>query len=149
MAGHEADIAEVAARDRLANVLVEGIEADVEVDGVDLARPLGLLDERRRLRCGHRQRLLADDVLAGGEDRRGLRDVEVVGRGDVDDAHGTVSEDLLERGVGVADAERIGPGRAALARASEDAADVDPDPAELLDVDGPDESRADDGGADR
>ena len=52
------------------------------------------------------------------------------------------------RGVGVADAQGVGPGRAALRGAAEDAADVDADAAELLDVDGADESGADDGGAD-
>ena len=97
---------------------------------------------------GHRQRLLADDVLAGGEDRRRLRDVEVVRRGDVDDVDGRVREDLVEGRVGVADAQGVGPGRAALRGAAEDAADVDADAAELLDVDRPDEPGADDGGTD-
>ena len=149
VAGDEPDLAEVAVGDGLAHVLVERVEPDVEVDRVDeAARARASLDEPGRLRGGHRQRLLADDVLAGGEDRRRLRDVEVVRRGDVDDVDGRVGEDLVEGGVGVADAQGVGPGGAALRGAAEDAADVDADPAELLDVDGPDESGADDGGTD-
>ena len=85
-AGDEPDVAEPAVGDELADVLVERVEADVEVDRVDEAAPRG---QPRRARAtlgrGHRQRLLADDVLAGGEDRLRLREVEVVGRGDVDD----------------------------------------------------------------
>ena len=127
---------------------MERVEPDVEVDGVDEAGRGGQLDKAGGLRRGHRQRLLADDVPPGCEDLAGLRDVEVVRRGDVDDVDGRVREHLVQRLVGVRDAERLGPGRATLRRAAEDAAHLDADPAQLLDVDGPDEPRADDGRAD-
>jgi hypothetical protein len=108
----------------------------------------GLAPAAARLRGGHRQRFLADDVLAGGEDRRCLGDVEVVRRGDVNDVDRRVGEDVVQGPVGVTDTQRVGPRRAALRRAAEDAAHVNTDPAELLDVDGPDEAGPDDGGTD-
>src|SRR3954452_1566280 len=46
------------------------------------------------------------------------------------------------------DAHRLGSGRASLSCASQDAPDVNADPAELLDVDGSDEPGADHGGTD-
>ena len=87
-------------------------------------------------------------MLAGGEDGLRLRDVEVVGRGDVDDVDGRVVEERLQRGVGARDAERLGPRRAALRGAAKDAADLHADAAQGFDVDGADEARADDGRAD-
>ena len=97
---------------------------------------------------GHRQRLLADHVPAGGEDRLRLGDVEIVRRGDVDDLDRRVLQEGLERRVGARHAQGVGAGRAALGRAAEHAAHLDADAAQLLDVDGPDEARADDRGAD-
>ena len=72
VAGHEPDVAERRRRrSTLARVLVERVEADVEVDRVDEAACRGLRRRGSRgLRGRHRQRLLADDVLAGREDRR-------------------------------------------------------------------------------
>ena len=69
VAGDEPDVAEVAGGDELADVLVERVEADVEVDRVDEPARRGELDQLGGLGRGHRQRLLADDVPAGGEDR--------------------------------------------------------------------------------
>ena len=148
VAGHQPDVAEAARGDELAHVLVQRIEADVEVDRVDEAAPGGELDELCRIGRRHRQRLLADDVPPGLEDLARLRHVEVVGRGDVDDLDRRVVEQGLERGVGAVDAERPGALLAAFRRAAEDAADLHADPAQLLDVDGADEARADDGRAD-
>ena len=98
---------------------------------------------------GHRQGLLADDVLAGLEDRRRLRDVEVVRRRDVDDLDGSGPQGS-RRG-----RRRHGGRSSASARAAPRSAvlpstprTVHADPAQLLDVDGPDEPGADDGGAD-
>ena len=66
----------------------------------------------------------------------------------MDDVDGRVGEQLVERGVGLRDAEGLGAGRAALGGAAEDAANLDPDAAKRLDVDGADEARPDHRGAD-
>ena len=129
-------------------VLVERVVADVEVGGVDQAGRGGEGDQLARLRRRHRQRLLADDVAAGGEDGLRLRQVEVVGRGDVDRVDRRVVEERLERGVRARDAERLGPGRATFRGAAEHAADPDADAAQGFDVDRADEARADHGRAD-
>jgi hypothetical protein len=146
--GDEADVAQVAGGHAFAHVLMERVEPDVEVHGIDEAARPGLVDQPRGLGRGHRERLLADDVLACGEDRRRLRDMEVVRRGDVDDVDRVVREDLVQAGIAVANVQGVGSGGGAFRRAAEDAAHVDPDAAELLDVDGPDEAGADDRGAD-
>ena len=69
VAGDEPDLAEPARLDQLAQVLVQRVEPDVEVDRGHHAARGGRLDEPGRLGGGHRQRLLADDVAPGGEDR--------------------------------------------------------------------------------
>ena len=58
------------------------------------------LDELLRAGCVGRQGLLADDVLAGSQRRLGEREMEVVGRADVDDVDGLVGDQLVGRGVG-------------------------------------------------
>ena len=146
--GHEPDVAELAGGDDLVGVLVERVVADVEVGGVDEAGRGGQLDQLARLGRGHRQRLLADDVPAGREDGLRLGEVEIVGGGDVDDVDRLVAEEVVEGGVCARDAEAGRTSGAALGRAAEHAADLDADAAERLDVDGPDEARADDRGAD-
>ena len=132
VAGDEADVAEAAVGDELANVLVERVEADVEVDRVD--GPLRAASSTRPADSvgRHRQRLLAHDVLAGGEDRLRLRDVEVVRGRDVDDVDARVVEDRVEA------TGRPWPTPSAAARAAprsggaaEHAADLDADPAQL------------------
>ena len=103
----------------------------------------------RRLLGRHRERLLADDVPAGGEDRQRLRDVEVVGRRDVDDVDAGVGEEVVERRIARATPSAVGAAAPRSGRAAEHAADLDADPAQRLDVDGADEAGPDDGGADR
>ena len=147
-AGHEPDVADLAARDDIVGVLVERVVADVEVGRVDQTGRGGRLDQLARLRRRHRQRLLAHDVAARREDRQGLRQVQVVRRGDVDDLDARVVEQVVERVVGARDAEDRGPCRATFRGAAEDAVDPDADAPERLDVDGADEPRADDGRAD-
>jgi hypothetical protein len=66
----------------------------------------------------------------------------------MDDLDAVVGEELVEVRVGLRDAERLGARGAALRAAAQDAVDLDADPAQGLDVDGPDEARADDGGSD-
>ena len=67
---------------------------------------------------------------------------------DVDDVDRLVGEDVVEARVRVPDAEAIGARGAPLRRAAEDAAHLHADSPQLLDVDGPDEARTDDGRAD-
>src|SRR5579871_5445872 len=91
---HERHRSEVAAPDQGAGVLQHRIEADVERHGVDQSAGLRRADEVRRLGRRHRQRLLAHDVLPGGErgPRRGIvervrsRDVHDVQLGVLDQA---------------------------------------------------------------
>ncbi len=146
--GHEPDVAEAAVRDELASVLVERVVADVEVRRVDEATRRGEVDEFRRFRGRHRQRLLAHDVLAGREDVAALADVQVVRGGDVDDVDGVVRQQVLKGVVGAWDAERVDPRLATFRRAAEHAADLHADPPQCLHVDRADEPRPDDGGAD-
>ena len=61
------DLADLALAHALAGLLDDRVEADVEVRAVDEPGALRQLDELRRLDRGHRERLLADDVLAGRE----------------------------------------------------------------------------------
>ena len=95
-AGDQPDLAKGTARDELVGVLVERVVADVEVRRVH-EPGVGCSDDKtggvlRR----HRQGLLADDVLAGTQDGERLLDVDVVGRGDVDDVDGVVREEVIE-----------------------------------------------------
>ena len=108
----------------------------------------GQPDHLARLVGRHRERLLADDVTAGGEDRHRLREMEVVRRRDVHGIDRRVVEQRLERRIGARDAERRGPRLASFRRAAQHAADLDADPAQGLDVDRADEARADDRGSD-
>ena len=107
-AGDEPDLAEATACDELVRVLVERVVADVEVRRVDESRVRGRRDETSGVVGRHRQRLLADDVLAGTQDRQRLLDVDVVGRRDMDDVDGVVRQEVIERRVRDADAERVG-----------------------------------------
>ena len=146
--GDQPHVADLARGDDLVGVLVERVVADVEVRGVDQPGLGGEGDQLARLGRRHRQRLLADDVATGGEDGLRLREVEVVGRGDVDRVDRRVVEERLERVVRARDAERLGPGRATFRGAAEHATDPDADAAQGLDMDRADEARADHGRAD-
>ena len=146
--GDQPHVADLARGHDLVGVLVERVVADVEVRGVDQPGRGGQGDQLARLRRRHRQRLLADDVLARGEDGLGLRQMQIIGRGDMDGVDRRVVEQGLERRVGARDAERLGPGRAAFRGAAEHAADLDADAAQGFDVDRADEARADHGRAD-
>ena len=137
-------------RDELRDVLVERVEADVEVDRVD---------EPARARPGATSSADSAEVIAsgfshttwlpGGEDPPDLRVVELVGRGDVDDLDALVGEQLVEARVGLRQAELARPAaRRAPATTSRRPCDADADAAQRLDVDGADEPAADDGGAD-
>ena len=129
-------------------MLIERVEADVEVGRVDEAGLRRKRHELGRLGSGHCQWLLAHDVAACPEDRAGLADVEVVGRGDVDHVDAVVGKEVVQAHVGAGDAQGVGADRTTLRGTSEDAADLHTDAPQRLDVDGPDEARADDRGSD-
>ena len=92
----KADIAKRPLADQLVDVLVERVEADVEVDRADPAAPCSQLHQLRRLGRSDGQRLLADHVPPSCEDRFDLGVMERVGGGDVDDLHPLVTEQLFE-----------------------------------------------------
>ena len=97
---------------------------------------------------GRRERLLADDVLAGRERRRRQRGVQVVRRADVDDVDAVRGHRLLGRAVGVRHAEAGGRLARALGARRGHADDLGPGQARGAHVDGADEAgRADDRGA--
>src|SRR2546423_7024148 len=58
------DLADRSAGDPVARLLNLRVVAEIEVRAMDQAAALGELEELGRLGRGHRQRLLADDVLA-------------------------------------------------------------------------------------
>ena len=115
-------------------------EAQVEVRAVDEAARLGELEQLAGLLRRHRERLLADDVLARGEHLLRLRMVQVVRRRQVDDVDRVVGEQRLERVVHGRDRLR---GRA-LGRGADDAGDVDAEQPQRVHVDDADEAGADD-----
>ncbi len=120
----EPDIAQRPGRDRVAGMLIERVAADVEVGRVDQAGPRRQGDQLGRLGRGHGQRLLAHDVPPGLQDRPGLGQVQVVGRGDVDDLDALVGQQLVQVGVGPGDAQRVGPRRATFRGAAQHAVDL-------------------------
>ena len=148
VAGHQPDVTERPGRHGLPGVLVERVVADVEVRRVDQAGRGREFDESGGPVGGHPQRLLAHDVAARGEDRPGLRDMEVVGGGHMDDLDRRVREQVVEGVVGAGHSERGGALRATRRGAAQDTTDIHADAPERLHVDGPDEARADDGRAD-
>ena len=91
----------------------DGMEAVDERDGGDATGRARCGDQLAGLRRAHRQRLLADDVLAVGERERGEVRVEMVRRADVEHVDVVGGRQLLGRRVGLLGAE---PGRG-LARA--------------------------------
>jgi hypothetical protein len=120
-------------------------EAKVEVRAVDEAARRRESEQLGRLLGRHRERLLADDVLARRERLLRLRVVQVVRRRQMDDVDGRVREQLLNRLVDGRDPLRS----RSLRRRADDARDVDPQEAERVHVDDADEPRADDAGAER
>ena len=137
--------ADAAIGDQLPDVLVERVEAEVEVDGSDDARCPGLASEDRRLRRGRRQGLLADHVASRLEDLAHLRVVQGVGGGDVHDVDGRICEQLIERAVGAGDAQLAGALQPLVRRPIQQSAHGDVQAPQCLDVCGTDEAAADDG----
>jgi hypothetical protein len=148
VAGDEPHVADRVAGDHLAQVLVDRVEADVEVHSGDSVRGIRDPDELCGLRGRHGERLLADDVPAGGQDGLDLRVVEVVRRRDVDDLDPAVVENLIEAGVRRGHAQLVRACRRAVLARAKHTVNLDADPAQPFDVDGADEPAADDGSSD-
>ena len=106
---------------------------------------LGQREQLGRLLGRHRERLLAHDVLPGGEHLLGLRVMEVVRRRQVHDVDRLVREQRVERVVDRRDPLRGG----ALRRRAHHTGDLDAEEAERVDVDDADEPRSDDTRAER
>src|SRR5262249_61122270 len=92
-AGDVVHRAERTRRDALAGLPAERVEADVVADRGHDRGSGGEADELGRFGRGHRQRLFADHVFAGGEGAAGVVEVVAVRRGDVDDLHVRVGEE--------------------------------------------------------
>ncbi len=88
----------------------------------------------------HRQRFLADDVLAGGDRLQGHRLVQVVGRGDMDGVELWIGQQLLEGIERARQPHCFGAGGAVFWRGTENAYDLDPDPAQRFHMHRTDES---------
>src|SRR5579883_3497278 len=147
---HERHRPEVAAADQGAGVLQHRVEADVERHGVDEPAGLRGADELPRLGRGHRQRLLAHDVLAGRERGPGRGIVEHVRGGDVHDVHLGIRDQAPVVAVRPGNAERRRLAfRGGLAAAGERDDLDEPEPAERFDVRRADEPGADHADADR
>ena len=147
-AGDEPDVSKLSRSDELVDVLVERVEADVEVDGVHLPAARRTLDQVGGLLGGHGQWLLAHHVPIRVEDASHLRVVEVVRRGDVDDLDAIVVEQLIEAAVAPVDAELARALGGSLRAGGDDAVHAHAEPTQGLDMHGPDEPAADDGGPD-
>ena len=76
------------------------------------------------IRSGHRQRLLAQDVLAGSRGRDRPVRVEVVRQGDVDGVDIRVGEETFVGAVGARDTEAIGHGAGLVAVSGRDGDDL-------------------------
>jgi len=96
---HEENGSELPAPDEGAGMLQHRIEAHVEGHGVDEPACLREADELGGLGAGHRQRLLADDMLAGQERRARRRVVMHVARSDVYDVDLGIADEVAIVGV--------------------------------------------------
>jgi hypothetical protein len=145
---HEPHGAELAGRDARPRLEDDRVVAVDERDGGDSVRALRRLEQALGLGRRRRERLLADDVLAGLERRLGERRVQVVGRADVDDVDALGDGELLGRGegaLGVKPRRRLA---RPLRRGRRDAGELGPGQARGARVDGADEAgRSGDRGA--
>ena len=150
---HMDDPPEIAALDQRAHLQHRGEEAAHVVHGEDRAARARLAhrrDDLGRLLRGHAQRLLADHVLAGLERVERLLDVDLVGRGDVDDVHVRRSDHRAVVVIAVDRGDpppvRRGAGRPG---GTADGGDLHAEALEPFDVDRADETGADDPGTER
>ena len=133
-----------AAADALARLAQGRVVAVGKRHGGDAAGGGRGVEEPARAGDVERERLLADDVLAGRQRGLGERQVQVVGRADVDDVDVVGAHELLGRGERAPDAELGGGLLGAGGRGGGDADDVGAREARGADVDGADEAGAGD-----
>ena len=136
------DVAEPPGADARSGLPDHRVEADVEVRAVHEPARLREPEQLARLGRRHGERLLADDVLAGGERLLDLRVMQAVRRRQVDDVDRLVPE---QRFVAVVDRRDRLRGRS-LRRRADDAGDRDAEPPQSVDVDDADEAGAHDTG---
>ncbi len=119
--------------------------AVVEVDGVHHLRLLSELYQLARLLGVHRQRLLADDVLARGHDVAVHLEVEVIGRAVVNDLNFRVGQELPVIAIRLGNRQLVGLSLGEILAAFGDGCDFhEAEAAESLDMGGADETSADD-----
>ena len=135
LAADPAEPAEAACRHRQPQLLDCRIAAIGVAAGGDAVAAARRLDHAQRFVATGRQRLLADDMRAGGERLDRLLGMQVVGSADMDHVGPFGAEQLGEVVIGLAAAERGGPGQ-------RPAADRDDLAAELLDQEGVDPRNA-------
>jgi len=142
----EADFADGARSNKGFGLNAERVVAEVVGDATDA---IGLFGERHELRGFarvHGERLFAHNVFTSAEKSRGLREMNVVGRADVDCGDFGVGGDFVDAGVGVFEAESFRGSGAAAAGTDQRALDANRDAAKGFDVGFTDESGSDDGG---
>jgi len=111
---HRAELADPTGADELAYSLPRGVEAVHEsLHQPDASSGAGV-DHLLRLSCVQRQRLLAQDVLAGPGRRDRPLGVEVVRQRDVDRVDLVVGQQVLVRAMRLRDPEPIGCGPCAV-----------------------------------
>jgi hypothetical protein len=102
----QADRAALPGAHALARLAHRGVVAVDERDGGDLARIGGRVRDGLRGERVHRDRLLEDHVLAGGQGGFGERHVQMIGRADVDDIDVVGGDHFLGVVVGALGSER-------------------------------------------
>ena len=132
------DLAQRARRHERPRLVRDRVEAEVEVRAVHEPALRRELEQLGRLRRGRRQRLLADDVLAGRQRIAHLPVMEMVRRRHVDDVHPLVGEQRLVALVRGSEPLRL----RALGRRRARPHDLHAQPSQRLDMDGADEARA-------
>ena len=132
--------------DVLARFTNRRVEAVDERDGGVQARGRGGVDEALRPGDVYRQRLLADHVLAGRERRLGEREMQVVGRADVNDVDPRVAGELVGRVEGPRRPELVRGGGGRFARRGGHAGELGARQRERAGMDSSDESRSCDPG---
>ncbi len=142
------DFPEVAALTHPAHLLHHGVVAQVVTGGVADRFGAGQPGQRRGFRTRHRQRLLAQNVLARFERGRRHREVPRVWRADVDRTYVRIGEKGAVIAFGPFNAERAGEAARLVNAAADDSADVDEaEPAHRLQVDTAHETGSNDRGA--
>jgi len=141
---HRLHLAELPARDQLTQRLDHRVVAISVAEGMDQSTLLGQPQEHLGVGERRAQRLLRDDVLAGIQRGPAQREMQHVGRTDVDDIDSVAGDQLLGAGKDLGHSEPRGVPFGDLARSCRDPRDLDADPAQRVNVEPSDTARADD-----